>query len=379
MSNKKLTILGIVAATLLVLAIVQSRVSTTQEQKASASAPLIQGLDPDVISKIVLGTGEGAVTLTRGERGFVVTNKDNYPAIVKKINKLITSCIDITTTQLVTSNAANHDDLEVTEEKGKYVVKFFGGDDKMLTGLIIGKAAQGTRGTYVRQLPGDDVYLSINTPWLQVSATDYMEQQLITANRDDIEKVSVAQSDDSYIIARDKGGKITLQDIPDGKQAKNKDYEQVMQAICSLQLSDVKKASEETSSLDFDRLLAYRMKDSTVYTVNVAKDTGATYITLSAAFTDQVKATVQEIKQADEEKLKETEAKLQAKDAAEAFNARHSGWIYEVSSWQGDNLTKAFSDLVEDEPKDEQQNGAQNQPSEQTTQPESPSSAATGS
>jgi len=50
-----------------------------------------------------------------------------------------------------------------------------------------------------------------------------------------------------------------------------------------------------------------------------------------------------------QEQLKKKEAVLLARDAAKAFTAAHSGWVYEFAKWQGENLTKKFADLVEDE------------------------------
>jgi hypothetical protein len=91
MSNRKLTILGIVAACMVVWAVVQSRISNRPRTAPDEPTYLIQGLNLARIGKIVVGTGEDAVTLARRGRGFVVANKDNYPANTGEINNLITS------------------------------------------------------------------------------------------------------------------------------------------------------------------------------------------------------------------------------------------------------------------------------------------------
>jgi hypothetical protein len=87
-------------------------------------AYLIQGLDPSDIDSIVLGSGEDTVTLKRQQGKFVVANKDNYPAKVSEINNLITKSQEIQTSQFVTDNPANHEDLGVTEENANATIKF---------------------------------------------------------------------------------------------------------------------------------------------------------------------------------------------------------------------------------------------------------------
>lgn len=124
MSNRKLIILSIVAALMIVWAIIQSHIGVTPARAPSGSSYLLQGLDTAKIASILIGTGEDAVRLIREDNRFVVGNKDNYPAVTSKINDLITSCLDIRTVELMTSNAVNHKELEVTEEKAKSVVKF---------------------------------------------------------------------------------------------------------------------------------------------------------------------------------------------------------------------------------------------------------------
>ncbi len=80
MSDRKLTILGIVAVFMVIWAVVQSRVSNRPKVETDGPAYLLWGLDPADIDSIVLKTSEETVTLKRQQRGFVVVNKDNYPA-----------------------------------------------------------------------------------------------------------------------------------------------------------------------------------------------------------------------------------------------------------------------------------------------------------
>ena len=97
MSNKKLIILGAITVCMIIWAVVQSCISTKPSGESNAVSYLIQGLDPDDIGAIVIGTDDDAVTLKRDGDHFVVVNKDGYPAVSSEINNLINSCLDIRT------------------------------------------------------------------------------------------------------------------------------------------------------------------------------------------------------------------------------------------------------------------------------------------
>ena len=81
-----------------------------------------------------------------------MASKDNYPAMAGEINKLIAACLDIQTTELYSDNPENHEDLGVTEEDARNVVKFYKADSSLLTGMVISKPREQGRGAYVRQV-----------------------------------------------------------------------------------------------------------------------------------------------------------------------------------------------------------------------------------
>ena len=72
MSNRTLVILAVVAVCMVTAAIVTSRISGRTTVTVDKPAYLIQGLDPDDIGSIVVGSDDDAVTLKRYERVFVV-------------------------------------------------------------------------------------------------------------------------------------------------------------------------------------------------------------------------------------------------------------------------------------------------------------------
>jgi hypothetical protein len=335
-------------------AIVQAHFSNRPGKALKTSTYLIQGLDPSNIDSIILGNGDNEVILKRNGRRFVVTNKDNYPAESRDINNLIASCLDIKIEELFTDNPSNHKELGVTEEDAEYVIKFLKQGSELMVGVIIGKGKDQGRGTFVRLIPGNKVYVTLERPWIKDQELNYVERELVSVDRKNIESVTVSSSEEAYTLkANDDGDGIILENHLSGKKLKDGDCESVFTALNNLRFEDVMKAPATGKELTFNRQFVCRLKDSTVYTMKIAQMGDKTFITCQAAFTDKTPVTKEKGIVESEEELKKKEAKLLARDKAEEFSSRHSEWIYEISRIDAGRLTKGLSELLEDENKEE--------------------------
>ncbi|MDR4499125.1 MAG: DUF4340 domain-containing protein [Candidatus Scalindua sp.] len=357
MSSRKLIILGIITACMIAWAVVQSHLSKQYSQEPKAPVYLFQGLDPSDIGSIVLGKGEDAVTLKREDSNFVVTNKDGYPAVTQEINALITTCLDIQTTELYTENPANHKDLGVTEEEAKHIVKFLRPDSALLAGVIVGKDNEKGHRNFVRLIPGDRVYVAPELPWIKDQAMNYVKKEIISVSREDIESVTVHSPAESYTLHANKEGEgIVLENPPAGKKLKEGEGENIFTALTYLQFQDVKKISQQDGELPFERKFICRKKDSTVYTLKIARKDGKTYLICDCEFTDNTPVTKENSIESEEE-LKKKESKLLAMERAKEFTARHTGWIYEIAEHDAGKLVKELSELLEDEEVSPKDNG----------------------
>jgi len=350
MSDRKLVILFIVAVVMVILAVIQSQISTGPAQPETPGY-LITGLNTDRIGSIAIGKGDDIITLKRVGARFVVTNKDNYPAKVSEINNLLTKCQEIRWTQFITDNPANHEDLDVAEGNARGIVRFFTPEPNstILAGVVMGKTREMGEGTYVRLLSSDKkssdkVYLAQNVPFFSSDVMDYIEQKLISCKFEDIESVTVASSSGEYTLKADPNSKeMMLENIPVGKKLKANESKNVFTALANFRFDDVRKT---TSGLLFNRKYVCRLKNTTVYTIDIARKNDETYIICDADFTDTVERPT---KDETDEQLKEKEAKLLAWETAKDFSVKHKGWIYKIPQWNAKNMTKELSDLLEDD------------------------------
>jgi len=295
----------------------------------------------------VIGKGAEAIKLQRKEGRFVVTSKGDYPADTKQINDLITKSLDIKTTDLYTTDPKNHEDLQVTEEKARNVIKFFKADGSLLTGVVIGPSRETGQGTYVRLASSDEVYLAEETPWFRDRAVDYVSQEIVAAPREEIEAVTVTTPEGTYTLrSAQEGDGVALVDMPPDRKLKDSDAKSVLTALTSLRFDDV-NTPRQIEGLSFDHEYLCRLKNSTEYRLKLARKDEKTYLLCEADYTDKTPVLIKPNQKDSEEELKKKESKLLAQEHAQKFTLQHKGWIYEIADWKARYLTKKQSELLE--------------------------------
>jgi hypothetical protein len=351
MSNRNLGILAAVAAVMVLLAVVQARWSVGRRAPRSGPTYLIQGLDPAGIESIEIGKGKDLIKIQRQEGNFVVTNKSNYPADTKQINDLITKTLDIKTTDLCTSDAKNHADLGVSEDKARSIVKFLKADGTLLTGVVVGSSRETGQGTYVRLASSDDVYLTDESPWFRDRAIDYVNQDLASVKREDVNAVTVTTPEGTYTLRSEKGGdNVALVNLPADKKLKDSDAKSVLTALTSLRFEDVNMPAQ-VPGLKFEYEYLCRLNDSTEYRLKLAKQGTKTYLQCAADYLDKTPVLIKPNQKDSEDELKKKEAKLLAQERAQKFTLQHKGWIYEIADWKAKYLTQKQSELLEEKEK----------------------------
>ncbi len=352
MSNRKLMVLSIIAAVMVLLTVTQRIHENQVPQRDYVSGSyLIQGLDTPQVSSILIGIGEEAVKLKRKGNGFVVASKENYPAVMSKINKLVRTCLDIRTINKVTSDASNHSDLEVTEDKARSLVKFFRTDpnegEQLITGVVVGKTESQTNQVYVRKADSDEVYTVKTAPVVRKSSLDYVEKEIVNIIKEKVKSVTVSSAEGSYVLRVDDGNdsKIILEGLPEGREIHDSNCESVLSALSFFSFSDLRSASS-MPDLKFDRSYVSELNDTVVYSFDIAQSEGKSYVKCTANYSGD-KLIIEDLS-----KLAEMEAKITASGNARKFTQRHAGWIYEISDWKAKNLMRKFEDLlkVKEEP-----------------------------
>ena len=350
MSNRKLAVLGVIAVAMAGWAVLQNRISQNVNVADFSSSALIEGLQIEAVSAITITSekGEKTTTLSREGGGFVVADKDNYPADVARVNTLFNGCLDIRTREKITDNADNHADLEVTPETALSVVSFLDSDGGQIVAIVMSKSNEKGE-AFVRLLSETSVYSIPYPPQINTDPMDFVDAQLLQVPQEQLLSVAVRMGEVSYVLTASEDGRdIELKDMPAGKQYKGTDYKSVFGALSSLRSDDVTGAENLPQELQFDSLYTCKLKDKTVYKLMLAKKDEKAYAKLSAEYLGQTPKKEQGVES--EEQLKEKEAILLAIDAANQFNQKHGGWVYQIADPSAGNLMKPLSELLEDIP-----------------------------
>jgi len=357
MNNKKLAILGIIAAVMLFWAIGQSKISNVSSRTSSGTMYLVSGVNTDEIGSIVIKSGDKTMTLKKQSGRFVVVDKDYYPADISKINDLISRCLEIeVSSQVITENPENHKDLGVSEDNSQVIVKFLNANSEEIVGIIVGNTKEDGNSTYMRLTSSDKVYESPESPWIEIDPLNYIKKQLVALLKADTAQVTVSSPEGAYTLkAITDSQDVELVNVPSGKQLKQSEAKSVFAALSNLSFNDVMR---KPNDLNFDRHYVCKLFNSTEFTFDIATKEGLTYVSCRAVFTEGRPETIR--RDESEEELKQKEEKMLLDDKADEFTSRHMNWVYEIPASNAKYLTMNISDLVEDSeyPEDSEEIGA---------------------
>jgi hypothetical protein len=354
MSEKNLLTLAVVAAVLIIAAALLYSGLDFSRESFKSGTPLLQGLAPEKIGAIEIKQGADTLTLKRSGEGFVIEEKGGYPADTNKINTLIIDLMDIRLATKVTDSAANHAELGVADSSVDAVILTLKNlEGKQIAGIIKGKSLSVGSGSYIRRsgenaVFSTEAYITINS-----KATDYIDSDLFKFDTKNISRVDVTTPEGSYTLeketveGKEDETKARLLNVPRGKTADQSTCDDVFEALQYLSFDDVLK--EGDIQPQWDATYRCTLDSGLTYIVQLAKIGDKNYIRLSAQPPEVDSVSISQ-NEADES-LKKKEAILLAGDTAAAFTKKHSGWIYEVSSSDTEDLRRPLNDLFEKEQK----------------------------
>jgi hypothetical protein len=342
--NKNLVILSAVTVAMVLIVLALYSGNRAARQEFQPGSLLIQGVAPEKIQTISIVHGKETVTLKRQDKGFVLSERDDYPASLSRINELLLSCLEIRCKSRVTDLRENYRELGVEEgADDAVVVTFKDSSGRTLFGLVRGKSAEGG-GAYVRLLDQGAVYAAETNPAIDATPTAYLDKKIVDVKADDIRRVEVATGKDRYALARNEKGVVTLEKVPEGKRAKPSVCDTVATALADLEISDVSAADK--MPLEWDTTYTCRLASNLVYAVQLAKKGDRYYAKFSASAPDV--ESVQITRTESEQELKKKDALLQAVEKARDFTPRCAPWVYELPDWTAEKMRHPLSDLVEE-------------------------------
>jgi hypothetical protein len=262
MNTKQLLYLGLA---IVVLAVIYFAVQSGSVPKAEIS--MLVEIDTANVSEVSIYKDGTTTTLTRGEKGWNITNPYEFPANNSFIKTMLKKIDDLRIETKVTSNKERWPEFELNEAKGTKVTVI---QDGNRSDFIIGKASSGYKQTYARLegSEGDDVYLirgsygvAINRApgsWREKKIADFTEEEIIKYTTDELEMVKEGEDwritpkeGESFLAEQVKAKKITrnlknlrTSDFPDEEDYKDVDWDKpYKECLIELSTGDSRKLS----------------------------------------------------------------------------------------------------------------------------------------
>jgi hypothetical protein len=306
----------------------------------------------NAVSEITIRQHDGAITLKRGEDGWRLVEKHDYPVLGDQVSKTVIGIGDLRLTEPKTRKPERHarlgvEDIAAEDAKSK-LVALEDSEGKTLAEIIVGRpyAGVGQEGVYVRLPDDDQAWLAdaeLDIPGAEVG---WLQQRIIHVSPKRVARLTTVQPDgEQLVIYKDSPDDehFMFKDLPEGTVLKGETVaDETPSVLFAVDLLDVKPDSEIDFTGDVTRA-AVKTFDGLVVEVETTRVEGATWARFSAS-----SASPHDL---DPDVAAEADFRSPDEVAAEAdeINARVGGWAYQLNEWQADKLTVKLAAFLEGE------------------------------
>jgi len=378
----------LLAATLvigIVVALLPERTSKDSEFEAQPLLPDLAGQVNELELVQVVGAGNVTLaTLQRQDNSWVVEEFQGYTANWPQLRELLAALAKARIVEPKTSNPEYFSRLgvsDVANADSKAVQLQLKGKQLDLR-VLVGNAAEGREGQYVRLPGGDRAFLIDQKLDIPAEAKDWLQRDIVNISDAEVVEFELQHSDGAVIKASKASADdedFVLQDIPEGREVSSSwSVNSIANALSNLQLDAVAAAD----TVDFTAATKFRLltADGLEVLAELVEVEEQDWLRLSASVheseaTKAIAELVQNLEEvpalADEEGVTETaasdaantEADAEAEPAeategaaqqrAEEINRRVHGWAYVIPSFKADSINKRLNDLLKPLPESE--------------------------
>lgn len=376
MTSRKLSILAIVAVIAVVAGLwLAGRQTSPPSTESAALYPDLKSEMASVTAvRIVKAGGTPALEVKRGEGGWTVAERHNYPADEAKLRKLITSLAEAKVLEEKTSNPESYSALGVEDVSdaaaGGVQIELDG--PKQPVKLIVGKQAQGAQSQYVRRAGEPKSWLVNKSIDTSSSADQWLRKNIIDVSADRVQsaEVTIGKSKPYSAVKKTRAdADFTVEGLPKGKELSSPSAaDNFATALAGLSLSDVKAASEVTDPPSARATI--KTFDGLVTEVSGWTKDDKHYVALKTSFdatlADKFKVATAESEKKDaaSEEQKDAPANSEGappadkpadtaqpatRDVAEEStkaNAQLDGWVYEIPAYKYEAIFKPLDELI---------------------------------
>lgn len=300
--------------------------------------------------RIVKAGNQTVATLSRGEQGWRVEEAHSYPADWARLQGMLAALAQAQIIEPKTTNPAYFDRLglvDVTDAASGAVMVAIGEGDKAIT-LLIGHAAQGRQGHYVRFAGDDQALLIDRTVEVATETKDWLDRSIIDLKEAEVVEVTITHADGEQVSVRKNSAdeqNFTLQGLPKGRETQSSwGVNALGGSLSGLVMDEVVADSEiDWSQANHVRVLT---ADGLEITAELVKSEEKSWLRLAAsAYAPEHKVTRTDEEKPDAAPMEEVAAAELGK-RVESINRRVGAWAYAIPDYKAEVMSKRLEDLL---------------------------------
>jgi len=283
----KVKTLGFLVIAVLVLAglsVMIFRPGNKAETESAMGQKLFDDLLIRDIDRIRIIDKDGSVSLHHNGDGWVVADRDGFPADFSRIAELVKKVQNLkigrgfqATEDIRTRLAIHGPDQAGVPDTGKGIqVRFETEAGGSLVDLIVGKARQsdsGKGGQYLMPTGGDTIYLVDKTfKFLQTAPAEWLNRELLNIETDKVLRIdsfSKASDTPQYSLERsDPASDFELKPAPTSGPLERAEIKRVAEALSPLRIEDVEAGKNPLAG---QYRFEYTLSDGHRYTVTIGE------------------------------------------------------------------------------------------------------------
>ncbi len=288
------------------------------------------------IGSIVLGTGPSALTLVHKDNKWGLKERAGYPAETAPIRDLLTKLGQAQLIEAKTRNAERYALLELEDPAGKdaksKAVRVLDEKGNPIADVVLGKRkwdafGSGKGGTYVRVGKDAQTWLANADIDIATEVRRWIKPEIVALDGAKVTELSVQVPGEDKLELERKDGKSAFKAFPvEGQKLKDANAaEALIRASANIDAEDVRKL-DAAALADTATVITFKGDQGLGVTLRLRKDSDAHWVSVLAT------------------------GEGAAKVAADALNARTTGWEFKVPSTKAEQLARKRADLLESVP-----------------------------
>ncbi len=321
----------------------KNSINSSESIGSAVLSDLHQSLN-DISELQVIGAGNQVMsTLLRTEKGWLVKERNQYPADITKIRLALLSLAEANMVEQKTSNVELYEKLgvESVDSKDAQGVEATLRFNNQTIALVVGKPGpQINKSRYVRLSDSETSWLVDRKIDLKHEPEYWLQKDIVSIEPDEISSVTILLQDNSRLEIGNTNEEENVFEVTNltdpNTQVVDAELHQVTNALSSFQLLDVADSSE-FSDLEPTMQVSYQLKNDVKVNIT-AYEVGTDHF---ASFSAELNAEINP-----EMSPEEGDSSDAAQKYVDELQKITSGWVYKIPNVSYDSMYKREADVL---------------------------------